>query len=33
MDFGLITYRLKDFKPLELFKEDMKKGSINNYII
>ncbi len=25
MDFGLITYRLKDFKPLELFKEDMKK--------
>ena len=33
MDFGLITYRLKDFKPLELFKEVMKKGSINNYII
>ena len=33
MDFGLITYRLKDLKPLELFKEDMRKGSINNYII
>ena len=24
INFGLITYRLKDFKPLELFKEDMK---------
>lgn len=32
-DFGLITYRLKDLKPLELFKDDMRKGSINNYII
>ena len=33
INFGLITYRLKDFKPLELFKEDMKLGSINNYIV
>lgn len=33
INYGLITYRLKDLKPLELFKDAMKEGSINNYIM
>ncbi len=32
IDFGLVTFRLKDFKPLCLFKEDIPKGKINQYI-
>ncbi len=33
MDFGLSTLRLKDAKPLDLFIEDMPKGSLNNYLL
>ncbi len=33
MDFGLVTVRVKDLKPLYLFKEDMKKGKIPEYIL
>ena len=33
MDFGLVTVRLSDLKPLYLFKDDMKKGKINDYIL
>ncbi len=33
MDFGLVTVRLKDLKPLYLFKEDMEKGKISDYIL
>ena len=33
IEFGLSTLRLKDAKPLDLFIEDMPKGSLNNYIL
>lgn len=33
VDFGITTYRLKDLKPLQIFKNEMKSGSINNYIL
>ncbi len=33
IDFGLVTVRVEDFKPLYLFKEDMKKGKIVDYIL
>ena len=33
MDYGLVTVRAKDYKPLYLFKEDMKKGKIPEYIL
>lgn len=33
MDFGLVTYKIKDAKPLYLFKEDMPKGKLVDYII
>ena len=33
IDFGLVTVRLKDLKPLYLFKNDMKKDKIKDYII
>lgn len=33
VDFGLCTVRLKDFKPLYLFKEDMQKSKIKDYIL
>lgn len=33
IDFGLVTVRLKDLKPLYLFKEDMNKDKIKDYII
>ena len=33
MDYGLVTVRVNDFKPLYLFKEDMKKGKIPEYIL
>lgn len=33
IEFGLSTLRLKDNKPLDLFIDDMRKGSLNNYII
>lgn len=32
-DYGLITVRFKDLKPLYLFKEDIKEGQLNNYIM
>ena len=33
MDFGLVTVRINDLKPLYLFKNDMKKGKIPEYIL
>ena len=33
MDYGLVTVRVSDLKPLYLFKEDMKKGHIAEYIL
>lgn len=33
MDYGLVTVRVNDLKPLYLFKEDMKKGKIPEYIL
>ena len=33
IDFGLVTVRLKDFKPIYLFKKDMEKDKIKDYII
>ena len=33
MDYGLVTVRLNDLKPLYLFKEDMKPGKIPEYIL
>lgn len=33
MDFGLCTFRVKDLKPLYLFKEDIPEGKINDYVI
>ena len=33
MDFGLVTVRLKDLKPIYLFKKDMPKEKIKDYII
>ena len=33
MDYGLVTVNISDLKPLYLFKEDMKKGHISEYIL
>jgi len=33
MDYGLVTVRVEDLKPLYLFKEDMKKGKMAEYIL
>lgn len=33
VDFGLVTVRLKDLKPICLFKEEMGKEKISDYII
>lgn len=33
IDFGLSTLRMKDTKNLDLFIDDIPKGSLNNYII
>lgn len=33
IDFGLVTVRLKDLKPLHLWKEDMNKEKIKDYVI
>lgn len=33
MDYGLVTVRVKDLKPMYLFKEDMKPGKISEYIL
>lgn len=33
MDYGLVTVRANDLKPLYLFKEDMKEGKIPEYIL
>ncbi len=32
-DFGLATYKVKDSKPLYIFKEDMPEGTLVDYII
>lgn len=32
-DFGLVTVRVKDFKPIYVFKEDIKKGKLTDYIM
>ena len=33
MDFGLVTVKLKNLKPLYLYKEDMNKDKIKDYIL
>ncbi len=33
IDYGLVTVRLKDFKPLYLWKKDMNKEKLRDYII
>ena len=33
IDFGLCTIRLKGLKPLYIFKESMKEGKLNEYIL
>ncbi len=33
IDYGLVTVRVNDLKPLYLFKKDMKKGKISEYIL
>ena len=33
IDFGLVTVRLKDFKPVYLWKKDMDKAKIKDYVI
>ncbi len=33
MDYGLVTVRVNDLKPLYLFKEDMQKGKMTEYIL
>ena len=32
-DFGLVTVRVKDYKPMYIFKEDLKKGKLNEYLM
>ena len=33
MDFGLVTVRMKDFKPLYLWKNEMNKEKVKDYIL
>ncbi len=33
LDYGLVTFRLKDNKPLYLYKEDIPKGKLVDYIV
>lgn len=33
MDFGLCTVKLRSLKPVYIFKEDMEKGKMNDYIL
>ena len=33
IDFGLVTYRMKDHKPLELFIDNITEGSLDSYIL
>ncbi len=33
IDYGLVTVRAKDYKPLYLFKKDMKEGKLAEYIL
>lgn len=33
IDYGICTIRIKNLKPLYIFKEDMKKGKIYDYIL
>lgn len=33
IDFGLVTVSISDFKPLELYKEDIPYGKIVSYLI
>lgn len=32
-DFGLVTYNISEFKPVEIFKEDIPKGKLIEYLI
>ena len=32
-DFGLVTVRVKDFKPMYVFKEDIKRGKLTDYLM
>lgn len=32
-DFGLVTFRLKDLKPIEKYKEDIPKNKLKEYIL
>lgn len=32
-DFGLVTYNISDFKPEEVFKDDIPKGKIVEYLV
>ena len=33
LDFGLVTFRVNDFKPMCLFKEDIKEGQLLDYVV
>lgn len=33
IDFGLVTYNLTDFKPVEIFLKDIPYGKLNDYLI
>lgn len=33
IDFGIITYQISDFKPLELFLEDIAQGQLVEYLL
>ena len=33
MDFGIVTINLTDFKPMEIFKEDIPQGAIKDYLL
>lgn len=33
IDFGLVTYGLSDMKPIEIFKKDIPKGKLHDYLI
>ena len=33
LDFGMVTVSIPDFKPLEIYKEDIPMGQINDYIM
>lgn len=33
IDFGLVTYSLTDFEPFQIFKDEIPKGQIVNYLV